>query len=151
MRACIESNRTTAVGGAAQWSREILPQSGGDLFQRPVDLIAGDNKRRGDANRVLMRVLGEDASGLQGLTVSTCTTCFRVKLDGQHQPASAHFPDRVAADAAQAIEKAGALGGCILDHPFLDQHAQRGPSHRTRQRITAEGRPVLARFQVPST
>src|SRR5262245_33820719 len=53
----------TAIGGAGLWSREILPQSGGDLFQRPVDLIAGDNKRRGDANRVPMCVLGEDASG----------------------------------------------------------------------------------------
>ena len=43
MQACIRTSRTTAVGGAGQWSREILPQSGGDLFQRPVDLIAGDN------------------------------------------------------------------------------------------------------------
>ena len=64
-------------GNRRRWSREILTQSGGDLFQRPVDLIAGDNKRRGDANRVPMCVLGEDASGLQGLTVATCTACFR--------------------------------------------------------------------------
>ena len=30
-------------GEPRQWSREILPQSGGDLFQRPVYLVAGDN------------------------------------------------------------------------------------------------------------
>ncbi len=45
-------------------SREILPQGGSDLLQRPVDLIAGDHKWRGDADRVLMGVLRKDASAL---------------------------------------------------------------------------------------
>jgi hypothetical protein len=35
-----------------------MPQSGSDLLQRPVDLIAGDYKWRGDADCVFMGVLG---------------------------------------------------------------------------------------------
>ncbi len=70
-----------------------------------------------------------------------------MKLDRQHQPASAHLPDRVGADALQAIEEALALDGCVLDHPFLDEHAQGCPRHRAGQRVAAEGRAVLAGFQ----
>jgi hypothetical protein len=71
-------------GHAALPSREILLQGGSDLLQRPVDLIAGDHKWRGDADRVLMGVLRKDASALQCLAVATCAACFRVKLDRQH-------------------------------------------------------------------
>jgi hypothetical protein len=39
-------------------SREIMPQGGFDLLQRPFDLIAGDHKWRGDADGVFMGVLG---------------------------------------------------------------------------------------------
>src|SRR5882724_9404372 len=80
-------------------SREILPQRGSDLLQRPVDLVAGDHKWRGDADGVSVGVLGKDASALQCLTVATCIACFRVKLDRQHEPASAHVTDGIAADA----------------------------------------------------
>src|ERR1700694_1871454 len=65
-------------------SRKILPQGAFDLLQRPVDLIAGDHKWRGDADCVLMGVLRKDASALQCLAVATCAACFRVKLDRQH-------------------------------------------------------------------
>src|SRR3979409_2343737 len=125
-------------------SREIVPQRGCDPLQRPVDLIRGDHKRRRDPDRVSMGVLGKDASALQGLAVATYIARFRVKLDRQHQPASAHLPDRVGADALQAIEEALALDGCVLDHPFLDEHAQGCPRPRAGQRVAAEGRAVLA-------
>jgi hypothetical protein len=45
-------------------SREILPQSGFDPFQGPIDLILSDHKRRCDADRVFMGVLGKNASAL---------------------------------------------------------------------------------------
>jgi hypothetical protein len=45
-------------------SREIPPQSGSDLLQRPVDLISGNHKRRRDADRVSMGVPGKDASAV---------------------------------------------------------------------------------------
>src|SRR6202140_2407384 len=89
-------------------SREILLQGGADLLQRPVDLIAGDDKRRGDADCVFMSVLGEDASALQALAVAARPAGFRVKLDRQHQAASAHLADGVGADASEAIEEARA-------------------------------------------
>jgi hypothetical protein len=50
-------------------------------------LIRGDHERRGDADRVLMGVLGKDASALECLTTATRVACFRVKLN---QSASAH-------------------------------------------------------------
>src|SRR5713101_7130820 len=93
------SSHLTSLNCRASPSREILPQRGSDLLQRPVDLIAGDHKWRGDADRVSMGVLGKDASALQRLTVATCVACFRVKLDRQHQPASAYLTDRIGADA----------------------------------------------------
>jgi len=49
---------------------------------------------------VFMGILGKDASALQCLTVSTCAAWFGVKLDRQHQSASAHLTDRFGADAA---------------------------------------------------
>src|SRR6202158_4501719 len=81
-------------------SRKILPQRGSDRLQRPVDLIAGDHKWRGDADRVFMSVLRKEACSLQCLTIATCTACFRMKLDCQHQSPSAHLTDRVGADAS---------------------------------------------------
>ena len=62
-------------------SREILRQSGTNFVQRPVDLIASDNQRRGDTDRVFMRVLGKDTSALKCLTVTACFACFWVKFD----------------------------------------------------------------------
>src|SRR5258708_13163072 len=103
-------------------SREILPQRGPDLLQRPVDLVARDHKWRGDADRVSMGVLGKDASALQCLTVATCIACFRVKLDRQHEPASAHVTSRVAPDAPQAIETYRAFPPRLLSHPPLSTH-----------------------------
>ena len=41
-------------------SRQIVSQNGSDLLQHPIDLIAGDHKWRGDANRVSMGILGEN-------------------------------------------------------------------------------------------
>jgi len=58
-----------------------MPQSGSDLLQRPVDLIAGDHKWRGDADGVFMSVLSKDASALECLTVATCIACFRVLFE----------------------------------------------------------------------
>jgi hypothetical protein len=46
-------------------SRQILRQDRGELLERPVDLVAGDHQRRGDADRVLMGILGEDALALE--------------------------------------------------------------------------------------
>jgi hypothetical protein len=94
-----------------------------------------------------MGILGKDASALQRLTVATCVACFRVKLDRQHQPASAHLADRVGADAPWANEEARAPDGRVLDHPLLDKHAQGCPRHRTGERVAAERRAVLAGFQ----
>ena len=68
-----------------------------------------------------MCVLGKDAPGLQGLTVTTCSACFRVKFDCQHQSASAHLAGRVGADAPEAIEKPRALDGGVLNDSFLDK------------------------------
>src|SRR5258705_13647204 len=67
-------------------SREILRQRGADLLQRPVDLIAGDHKWRGDADRVHVRVLGKGASALPCLTVATRAARFPMKPDRQHPP-----------------------------------------------------------------
>ena len=47
-------------------SRKILRQDRGELLERPVDLVAGDHQRRGDADRVFMGILGEDALALEG-------------------------------------------------------------------------------------
>src|ERR1700692_3313120 len=52
-------------------SREIVPQSGFDPLQRPVDLIAGDHKWRADADRVFMGILGKDPPALERLTIAT--------------------------------------------------------------------------------
>src|SRR5258708_34590328 len=90
-------------------SRETPRQGSSDPVQRPVDLVAGDHKWRRDADGVNVRVLGKDASTLQGLAVATCAAGFRVKLDRQHQPAPAHLADGVGADALEAIEEARAL------------------------------------------
>ena len=40
----------------------------------------------GDADRVLMGVLGKDPPALQRLTIATRIARFRVKFDRQHQP-----------------------------------------------------------------
>jgi hypothetical protein len=76
-----------------------LPERSSDPLQRPVDLVAGYHKWRGNADCVSMGILGKDASTLQRLRVATCVACFRVKLDRQHQSASAHLADRVGTDA----------------------------------------------------
>src|SRR6266436_9421008 len=128
-------------------SGKILRQRGPDPLQRPLDLLGGDHKWRGDADRVDVRVLGKDASLLQGLTVAACAAWFRMKLDRQHQPASAYLADGVGADAPEAIEEARALDSRVLDHALLDKHAQRCPRYRAGERVAAEGRTVLARFQ----
>jgi hypothetical protein len=46
-------------------SRQILCQGRGKLLECPVDLVAGDHQRRGDADRMLMGILGEDALALE--------------------------------------------------------------------------------------
>src|SRR5258706_15593891 len=67
-------------------SREILRQRGADLLQRPVDLIAGDHKWRGDADRVPVRVLGKGASALPCPTVATRAAGVRLEPHPPHQP-----------------------------------------------------------------
>ena len=47
-------------------SRQILRQGRGELLQCPVDLVAGDHQRRGDADRVFMGIPAEDALALEG-------------------------------------------------------------------------------------
>jgi hypothetical protein len=60
-------DRGRHCGPAAEaTSRKILRQDRGELLQRPVDLVAGDHQRRGDADRVFMGILGEDALALEG-------------------------------------------------------------------------------------
>ena len=44
-------------------------------------------------------------------------------------------------------QEARALDGRVLDHAFLDQHAQRRARHRAGERVAAEGRAVLAGLQ----
>ena len=90
---------TTRRKLSAAGSKLGLPERSFDPLQRPVDLIAGYHKRRGDADRVFMGILGKDAPALQCLTVATRVACFRVKFDRQHQPAPAHLADRIGADA----------------------------------------------------
>ena len=46
-----------------------MPQGGSDLIERPVDLIGGNYQLRGNADRMFMRVLGQDASALQRFTI----------------------------------------------------------------------------------
>jgi hypothetical protein len=65
-------------------SRQIVPQSGSDPLQRPVDLIAGDHKWRADADCVFMGILGKDPPALERLAVATRIARFRVKFDRQH-------------------------------------------------------------------
>jgi hypothetical protein len=42
-----------------------------------------------------------------------------------------------------------AHAGGVLDHAFLDQHAQGGAGDRARQRIAAEGAAVITRLENP--
>src|SRR5580698_6349523 len=86
-------------GASLALLREILSQRGSEPVQRPVNLVAGDYKWRGDADHVFMGVLGKDAPALKCLAVATCTAGFRVKLDRQHQTTAAYFTDRVGANA----------------------------------------------------
>ena len=55
--------------GCESSSRQILLQRRLDLLQRPVDLVVGDDQRRGDADGVVVGLLGEQAARLQRLAV----------------------------------------------------------------------------------
>jgi hypothetical protein len=92
-----------------------MPQGGSDRLQRPVDLIARDYQWRGDPNGVVMGVLGEDASALQGLTVAARIAYFRVKLLMAVSTASAPlFIGNTCASrsAPRSARRTGPIDGC---------------------------------------
>src|SRR5207245_10728547 len=76
-------------------SREILRQRRGELLQRPVDLVAGDHQRRGDADRVLVGILGEDALALERLAVAACAAGLGAQPRRPPQAAPAYPAGRV--------------------------------------------------------
>src|SRR5258705_4588262 len=90
-------------------SRKILPQRGSDLLQRPVDLVAGDHKWRGDADGVSVGVLGKDASALQCLTITAWIAPFPAELHPPPKAPAAHVTDPVGSEASLGIHEAAAL------------------------------------------
>src|SRR5437762_11954384 len=83
--------------------REVLRQGRGEPLQLAVDLVAGDHQRRGDADRVLMGILGEDALALERLAVAACAPGLRLQFDSQHQSAPAYLAASVATDVFRAV------------------------------------------------
>src|SRR5258707_253980 len=76
-----------------------LAERGADRLRGPVDLFAGDQEWRRDADVVDVSVFGKVAFALQALAVASGAAGFRVKLNRQHQPVPAHLADGVGADA----------------------------------------------------
>jgi hypothetical protein len=76
------------------FSRQILPQPGSDLLERPA--VACDHQRRGNADRVLVGVFRENASPLQSLAVAARGAGFR--------PAGTRPADRAMTSTTFAIE-----------------------------------------------
>ena len=70
-----------------------------------------------------------------------------VEVDGNQQAAAAHFRDHVGAQLLNLREEISALKGGILDHPFLDQHPQRGAANGAGQGVAVERAAVLARLE----
>jgi len=149
MRSC----RPASIG-IGRWfdspspSRQILPQGGSDPLQRPVDLIGCDHQRCGDADGVVVVSLGKDALTLQRLASSDA----RRRLPGEARPpASVRAPRTSRMVLARRLlkpsRKRAPWTGCVLDHPFLDKHAQRRARHRTGERIAAEVEPCWRGFQ----
>src|SRR5262245_43466524 len=118
-----------------------------DPVNCPVHLLAFNNQRWGDAHDVIMRICGQDAATCECLAVAARAPSFRIEFNGYHKAAATNLLDRLGAHALKSCLHICALFRGVLDHPFLDENAERGPGHRAGEWIAAKGRAMIAGLQ----
>src|SRR6185437_713991 len=112
-----------------------------DAVKSPVNLLAGNDQRRRDADNAIVRLLAENSLLFQRLAIGPCRA---VHLDADPEPSATNFAQVTATQGVQAIEKVSAQFRGALDHLLLDENAQRGTGHGAAQRIAAKGAAVVA-------
>src|ERR1017187_97916 len=82
--------------------QQRLCQHLGNLIERPVDLLLGNDQRRGDADHHLVCFLAQHTELLQGFAEGTR---FGVQLDANPQPLAANFMDVRTAQSLQFLQQ----------------------------------------------
>src|SRR3989442_114472 len=109
---------------------------------RPVDLLAGDDQRRHQADRVVVDSV-DDKSSLQASQLKLFGF-RRLELEGLHEAETAQILRPEVLDCvAQNLTH---LRGVANETVALD-HVQHGQCRGAGQRVAAERRPMVARFE----
>ena len=110
-------------------------------LKRPVNLIARDGQRRGNADYVVVRFFAEHAFFFQRFAVGTRGA---MQFDADPQAAAADFFQGRATQRLQLSSEVGAQFSGALGQLLVDQHTQCGAGDGAGQRIAAERASVVA-------
>src|SRR5579864_7413660 len=116
----------------------------GDAVERPVEILAGNDKRRCQADDGVVRLLRQHAGSEQPLASHARIAEGRLDLDAGEKTKAAYFFDRGAVDRFEALQHVRAEDAAALDQAFILDHAQRDEPDRRGERIAAEGRAMRA-------
>ena len=132
-------NGTAKLGGGAAGvapgqEDPLAGQHRLDLVHGPVELLAGDHERRGEADRVHVGVLAEQAAVLERVAVLARAAGLGLELDAGPQADAADLLRRAASCMArEARLEVDAQLGRALDQLLVDQHVE-GGDRRPRRR-----------------
>ena len=133
------------VRGRTQLLTRVTRADAAEGADQQVDVVLGGDQRRGEADGLAVRLLGEDAVVEQLLADVPAGAQLGADVDPRPQPPGPHRVDAVADELAEAGGQPGAEGRRPLLELARVQHRDHLPADRGGQRVAAEGRAVGAR------
>src|SRR5512145_722960 len=101
--------------------RGALREDGLDLVDRPVQLVAGDDERRGEADRVHVGVLAEEPAVLEGVAVLAGPARLGHELDAGPEAEAARLLHEGRADGLESGGEVDAQLRRPLDELLVDE------------------------------
>ena len=122
----------------------LLGEDGCDAFQRPVDLVFGNDKGRCEPDDMFVCLFAEETVFTELLAEFSCAAGLPVKFNTDHKSPTAHFFDVRAFDLSQFVHEIGSEFRGVFYHSLFDENLERGTRHCSGKRVTAVGAAMVA-------